>query len=162
MPRFVTDRDINFMKQVNKELLADVIETMVIVYKLDLNETPTNIYGEAPVKTYHDGVQIASLINRQDKNPTTDGQVLDFAQTAIFSLLRDMCEEKDVYPEVGDIIEYDGAFWEINNAAENQLVADQPFYNWAIICTCHLTRRSALQLSDRQQFSRDATEDTLE
>lgn len=161
MPRFVTDQDIKFMKQLNKELLNDIIETNVVVYKLDLAESPTNIYGEAPKKRYNMGVQMTCLINRQDKSPSSDQFVLDFAQAAVFSFMREICEEKDIYPEVGDIIEYDSAFWEINNAAENQLVADQPFYNWAIICTCHLTRRTALQLTERTQFSRDSREDNV-
>jgi len=159
MPRFVTDQDIKFIKQINKELLTDIIEVNVVLYKLNVIESPTNIYGEAPKKKYHIGIQMPCLINRQDKSPTSDQYVIDFAQTAVFSFLREICEEKDIYPEVGDIVEYDSAFWEINNAAENQLVADQPFYNWAIICTSHLTRRSALQLTERQQFSRQKEND---
>lgn len=149
MPRFQSDADINFMKQINKELISDVIETPVIVYKLQVEESPTNIYGEAPLKRYYVGVQLGALIRRDDKSPTSDGNIIDFNQTSVFSFLREMCEEKNIYPEVGDIIEYDSTYWEINNAAENQLIGDQPFYNWAIICTCHMTRRSALQLDER-------------
>jgi hypothetical protein len=148
--KFVSERDVNFFRSINKELLEDVIDVPVILFKLNVIESPTNIYGEAPSKSYHVGTQLNALINRQDKNPTTDGHILDFNQTSIFSFHRDTLKEKDVYPEVGDIIEYDSSFWEINNAAENQLIADQPFFNWAIICTCHLTRRSALQLEERQ------------
>lgn len=156
MPRFVSERDIGFFKQVNKELVNEIIETPVIVYKLNVDSSPTNIYGEAMRKVYHVGTQLSCLIRRDDKSPTSDGNIIDFNQTATFSFLRETCEEKDIYPEVGDIIEYDSAYWEINNAAENQLIADQPFYNWAIICTCHLTRRSALQLDERNIPSHDA------
>ncbi len=151
MPRFVSDRDVNFFKGINKELVDEVIETLVIVYKLSVLESPTNIYGEAPVKKYHVGTQIPALIRREDKTPTTDGHILDFNQTSIFSFLRDTLKEKNIYPEGGDIIEYDSSFWEINNVAENQLLADQPLLNWAIVCTCHMTKRSALQLDTRQR-----------
>ena len=150
MSQFVTDRDTTFFKSINKELVDEVIETLVILYKLSILESQPNIYGEASSKKYHIGVQVPCLINRQDKSPTTDGNIIDFNQTSIFSFLRDTLETKEVYPEVGDIIEYDSAYWEINNAAENQLLADRPELNWAIICTCHLTRRSALQLEERQ------------
>ena len=155
MPRFLDQKDINFMKQINKELIDQVIETPVIVYKLNVEYSPTNIYGEAPVKKYHIGVQLGALIRRDDKNPTTDGNIIDFNQVSVFSFLRETCQEKNIYPEVGDIIEYDGTYWEINNAAENQLVGDQPFYNWSIICTCHMTRRSALQLDERRITSKN-------
>jgi len=151
MPKYVTDRDVTFFRSINRELVDEVIETPVILYKLNVIHSPSNIYGESPSKKYHVGVQVPCLINRQDKSPTTDGHIIDFNQTSVFSFLRDTLETKEVYPEVGDIIEYDNAFWEINNAAENQLLADRPTLNWAIICTCHLTKRSALQLDERQQ-----------
>ena len=154
--KFVSERDTQYFRQINDELVDEVIETSVIVYKLNVVQTKTNIYGEAPTKAYHVGTQISAMISRQDKVPTTDGYVLDFNQTAVFSFLRTRCEEKDFFPEVGDIIEYDSSFWEINNAAENQLLAAQPFFNWAIICTTHLTRRSALQLEERQHLSKDS------
>ena len=150
MPKFLTDRDINYFRSINAELIDEVIETPVILYKLNVVSSPTNIYGEAPSKAYHIGVQTPALIRREDKTPTTDGHVIDFNQTAVFSFSRDKLEEVNVYPEVGDIIEFDNSFWEINNAAENQLLADRPGLNWAIICTCHMTRRSALQLDERQ------------
>ena len=153
MPKFLSERDVNYFRAINREIIEDVIETMIILYKLDTVDSPTNIYGEAPSKAYLTGVQTFALIRREDKNPTSDGHILDFNQTAVFSFSRDKLEEISIYPEVGDIIEYDSSFWEINNAAENQLLADQPFFNWAVICTCHMTRRSALQLDERQHIS---------
>lgn len=153
MPRFQGKRDIDFFQQINKELLDDVIESIVILYKLSIDDSPTNIYGEAPLKRYYQGVKTSALINRQDKSPTSDGKVIDFQQVAVFSFLRETLKEKGIYPEPGDIVEYDGSFWEINNAAENQLLGDQPYMNWAIICTCHMTRRSQLQLVERQYVS---------
>lgn len=153
MPKFLSERDVNYFRSINNEIVEDVIETLVILYKLNIVDSPANIYGEAPSKAYHIGVQTAALIRREDKNPTSDGNIIDFNQTAVFSFSRDKLKEISVYPEVGDIIEYDSSFWEINNAAENQLLADQPFFNWAIICTCHMTRRSALQLDARNIIS---------
>jgi len=151
MSKYVTDRDVTFFRSINRELVDEVIETPVILYKLNVIHSPSNIYGESPSKVYHVGVQVPCLINRQDKTPTTDGHMIDFTQTAVFSFLRDTLSTKGIYPEAGDVIEYDSSYWEINNAAENQLLADRPGLNWSIICTCHLTKRSALQLEERQQ-----------
>ncbi len=154
--RFVSQKDTEYFKQINNELVEEVIDLPIILYKLNIVETHTNVYGESPEKAYHVGTQMAAMVSRQDKVPTTDGYVIDFNQTAMFSFLRTTCEEKNIYPEVGDIIEYDSSFWEINNAAENQLLVGQPFFNWAIICTTHLTRRSVLQLDERQHLSKDS------
>ena len=150
MPRFLTDRDVRFFRQINKELIDDVIETLVVVWKLSIVESPTNIYGEAVSKKYHIGTQIPALIRRENPSPTSDGNILDISQTVVFAFLRDTLQEKNIYPEMGDIIEYDNAYWEINNTSENQLLADQTYYNWSIVCSCHLTKRSALQLEPRQ------------
>jgi len=150
MPKFLDQRDIDFFASINRELVDDVIESNVFLYKLDLEGSPSNIYGEAPNKLFYQPVTVAALINRQDKTPTSDGKIVDFQQTAVFSFQRDTLKEKNIYPEPGDVVEYDGSYWEINNAAENQLLGAQPYYNWAIICTCHLTRRSQLQISERQ------------
>jgi hypothetical protein len=158
MPRFVGERDVDFFRHINTELIDEVIETPVIVYKLITVESPTNIYGEAPLKTYHVGVQISALIKRSDKTPTSEGHVLDVNQSAIFSFSRQRLNEKDIYPEAGDIIEYDGSYWEIDNASENQLLVDQPFFNWSIVCMCHLTRKSALQLDERTHLTQDTIE----
>lgn len=149
MPRFLGDRDIAFFRQINKELLQQVVETPVIVYKLDIQKSRTNLYGESLKKAYLIGVQVTCLINRQDKTPTSDGFVLDTAQSATFSFLRETLQEKSIYPESGDIIEYDQTFYEIDNVSENQLLGAQPFLNWAIICTTHMTKKSALQLEVR-------------
>lgn len=151
--KFLSERDVDYFRSINKEIIEDVIETPIILYKLNAVESLTNIYGEAPSKNYHVGVQTFALIRREDKNPTSDGHILDFNQTAVFAFSRDKLEEINLYPEVGDIIDYDGSFWEINNAAENQLLADQPFFNWAVVCSCHMTRRSQLQLDERQYVS---------
>jgi len=150
---FLSDRDTTYFKQINKELVDEVIETLVIVYKLSVLESNSNMYGESPSKKYHVGTRIPCLINREDKSPTTDGNVIDFSQTATFSFLRSTLEDKEIYPEVGDLIEYDSSYWEIDNAAENQLLADRPTLNWAVICSCHLTRRSALQLDANRQHA---------
>lgn len=152
MPRFLTDRDSKMFENINKELLNAVVEVPVIVYKLDVRNSPTNIYGEAGKKSYLVGVQVTCLPDRQDKAATSDGYLLDFSQTATFSFLRETLKEKKIYPETGDIIEYDDTFWEINSVVENQLLAGQPYRNWSIICITHLTRRSALQLTERNHI----------
>jgi hypothetical protein len=147
--RFLSDKDVKFFQQINRELLDEVIETMVIIYKLEVESSPTNIYGEAPRKLYFQGTQLPGLVRRSDKQPTTDGNVIDFNQVTVFSFQRETLKERGIYPEVGDIIEYDSSFWEINNASENQLIGGQPFFNFSIVCTAHMTRQSALQLTER-------------
>ena len=45
--RYYSQRDINLVNQINAELMRDIIETLVVLFKIAPNETNTNIYGEA-------------------------------------------------------------------------------------------------------------------
>lgn len=151
MPRFVTDRDMAFFQHISKELVDTVIETVITLYKLSVENSKVNIYGEATTKQYYVGTKIPCLINRQNTQPSQEAQTVDTVQTAKFQFLRVSLEEIKVYPEVGDFIEFQGGYYEINNTTENQLVAGQPQFNYSIVCEAHLTRKSNLQLDERTQ-----------
>ena len=145
MGKFVTPRDIQFMQNLNRELVDRVIETLVTIYKLNILNSPTNIYGEAQKKEYYIGVEVPTLIDRQETTTAQDDDI-DVEQRVTFSFLRTTLLDKDIYPEVGDIVEFDGGYYEINNVNENQLVAGQTIFNWSIKCGAHLTKTTIAQL----------------
>jgi len=56
--RYFSARDINFINSINAELMGDIIETLVTVFKIAASETKVNLYGEsAPSegKTFYPG-----------------------------------------------------------------------------------------------------------
>lgn len=149
MPRFVTERDNIFFKSINEELLDDVVETLVTLYKISAYDTPANIYGESTKKIFYVGVEVAAMIAREQTAPVSYGFGSDTTQTAIFRFLRTTLEAKEVYPEVGDFILFNSGYYEIDNANEEQLVGGQPVYNHSIICATHLTRKSTINIEER-------------
>jgi len=44
--RYFSARDINFINSINAELMGDIIETLVTVFKIAASETKVNLYGE--------------------------------------------------------------------------------------------------------------------
>lgn len=144
--RFTSLRDYETILKINQELINDVIDLRVIIYKVNQQTTKTNSYGEAPKKTYFQGVEIPCLYKRDPKAPSSEMQTIDVRQTAEFSFLRRECEERGIYPEVGDIIEWDHNYYEIDNADETHLFAGRTEYRHSIVCSTHLTRSSGLQL----------------
>ena len=62
MPRFVSQKDFNFFQHINRELLVDVVDVDVILYKIALETTAINIYGESTEKTRYTGVELKALI----------------------------------------------------------------------------------------------------
>lgn len=149
MAKFVSNRDVHFFQSINKELIDDVIETLVLIYKLSSANTQTNIYGEAKKKIYFTPVQLACLIERDQTTVRSEGFGIESAQSARFKFYRTTLEEAGIYPEGGDFIFFNEGYYEIDNANEEQLVAGQPHYTHSIICETHLTRRSSLNIETR-------------
>ena len=151
MPKFVSSRDFEFFQHINKEISAEIIDTLVILYKLNLDYVNTNIYGESTEKISYTGIELSAFIDYRDNVAISDaGFGIDQTQEAEFRFVRSILEERHIYPEIGDIVGYNDAFYEINNIKEVQLIAGRPGYNESIICETHLTRRSNIQIEPRQ------------
>ena len=151
MAKFVSSKDFAFFQHVNKEISADIVDTSVILYKLNLDYINTNIYGESTEKISYTGVEIPAFIDYSPNEAINEADFgIDQTQQAEFRFVRSILEERHVYPEIGDIVGYNDAFYEIDNIQEVQLIAGRPGYNESIICETHLTRRSNIQIEPRQ------------
>lgn len=149
MPRFVSQRDFNFFQHINREIVVDVVDVDVILYKIALETTVINVYGEATEKARYTPVELKALVKYPQTNPDAkDGFGVDTTQNVEFRFVRSLLEEVDVYPEAGDIIAYNGLYYEIDNTNDVQLVAGQPYNAHSIICSAHLTRRSGIQIEE--------------
>lgn len=158
MPLFGGKRDVSLIHSLNRELIIDIIDTEVAVYKIALNETKTNLYKEAESKVYMQPVKIPCLINRSDSVFDIDAVAiaLDYNQEIEFYFLQDILMELEYVIEVGDAVEYNGEYYEINNVSENQFFVgknDQYSFagsNWgssiSIVAAAHLTRKTRLNI----------------
>jgi hypothetical protein len=144
--RFVSPRDYQTMLKINRELINNVVDTAVIVYKLHQQASVSNSYGETTKKTWYVGVQIPTLIELNDTKSTEVLQTVDVQQDAKFNFLREELRVREIYPEMGDIILYDNQYYEIHNVNEVQKIASRVEYNHSIVCETHLTRHTNLQL----------------
>ena len=54
MPLFGGSRDISLFRTMNRELINDIIQTEIAYYKIILDQTVTNVYGESNKKYYYD------------------------------------------------------------------------------------------------------------
>jgi hypothetical protein len=156
MALFGKYRDISLFTTVNKELIIDIIDTEVSIFKLSLDQTSTNIYEESENKIYYAGVSIPCMINRSNQQYNFDNPTIDFSQTIEFQFLREILKDVQLVVEVGDLVEYNGEYYEIDNVIENQyILGKNPDYastgpewgaNFSIIAQGHLTRRSKLNI----------------
>ena len=149
MPRFVSERDFLFFQHINREIVVDVVDVEVILYKIIHEVVNVNIYGESLTKPRYRGISLNALIKYPKTQPASEGFGYDANQPGVeFRFVRKILEDVDVYPDVGDIIKYNENYYEIDNTNEIQLVAGRPEYNHNIICETHLTRKSGLNIEE--------------
>ena len=152
--RYYSQNDRDFMDRVNNELVGDltsnqdgIINQTIVIYQHSIQETSTNMYGEAAAgKLYKPGVEVASLITADDFDFNTDEFGPDLRQNATFAILRQSLIDADVRPELGDIIDWNLGHWEVSNMNENQLVGGQVDNNWSVVLSGFLVRRSNLHI----------------
>ena len=153
MARFALARDIKFFEGISKELVDAVIETIVVLYKLVIEDSKTNIYGESLNKTYYQGVECSAIIQREDTAANYEGFGSDQSQNVEFRFNRISLIEKNYYPEIGDIIYHNDAYFEIDNVREDQLIGGRietgDGEKFSIVCSTFMTRRSAIQTEMR-------------
>ncbi len=151
MPRFIQQRDYNFFQNISRELVDDVVQTQVFLFKLITYESKTNLYGESLDKAYYEGVSIFGMVEYGDESQQYDGFGQDTIQEVTFRFNQDTCIVKDIYPEVGDIIGFADGYYEITNTNQTQLVGMQAGNNFGIECITYLTRRSFLNIEPRNK-----------
>jgi hypothetical protein len=153
MARFALSRDIKFFEGISRELVDAVIETAVVLYKLVIEDSKTNLYGESLNKTYYQGVECSAIIQREDTQANYEGFGADSSQTVEFRFNRITLEDTGFYPEVGDIIFHNNGYFEIDNVREDQLIGGRVETGngeaFSIICSTFMTRRSSIQTEMR-------------
>jgi hypothetical protein len=149
MPKFVLGRDVDFFKSIARELVDDVIQNTIVLFKINMNETKINIYGEALNKTWYPGVELFALIDKEPETARYEGFGLDTDQNITFKLDRWMLEEKGIYPEVGDVIHWNEGYFEIDNTNEVQMVGGQSYNNFSIVCETFMVSKSNLNIEEK-------------
>jgi hypothetical protein len=124
-------RDVSLFRHINKELINNIIEQQVGYYKIVLQSTTSNIYGEALEKTYNDPVLVNCLIERTPPTWRETDFGTDVTQDITVRFLRDILVDIQLVPEVGDIVMWQDDYYEINGTIENQLVVGKdPAYTY--------------------------------
>jgi hypothetical protein len=149
MPKFLQARDIDLFKSIARELVDTVVQNTIVLYKINMTETKVNIYGESLNKTWNPGVQLYALYSKSPEDVVYEGFGPEMQQNITFKLDRAMCEEKNLYPEVGDIIFFDTSYYEIDNTNEIQFIGGSPDNNFSIVCETFMVSKSTLNIEER-------------
>jgi hypothetical protein len=149
MSRFLLERDVRFFRDISRELVDDVISTAVVLYKLIIEESKTNLYGESLNKTYYTPVQLDCIIERSDTSVQYEGFGADKNQTVEFRFNKFSLKDIGFYPEIGDIIFHNDGYFEIDDVNEDHLIGGKPEEKYSIICKTIMSRRTTIQTEER-------------
>ena len=150
---FGSNRDFNLLVGISRELVKDLVEQEILYYKLSLEDTEANLYGEALTKSYWTPVKLNCFITRGDQVIANDDFGPDLNREASFAFIRQDLVDVNTVPEVGDIVVWNEDYYEVDTVRENQLfVGRDKSYNLtdygdkfgssvSIIVDCHQTRR---------------------
>ena len=153
--RFLHQRDVNLITRVTKELVGDkqnskdgLINQEVVIYKPSLQESATNMYGESAggSKVYKNGVQMAALVTADDFDFSQDEFGPSSNQTATFSFLRQSFIDASMVLEIGDLVDWNYAYFEVGSINENQLIGGMFDQNFSVVASAFLIRKSSVQI----------------
>ena len=152
--RYFSQRDLNMINSLNGELMGNIIENLVQIFKICPNETKTNIYGETSSETgkwYFPAIQISALIERESMNSEFDDFGASRSQNYIFKMREKMLRQLEFYPEIGDVVSWNDRYYEIDNVIQEQLLGGQAEKSHSIICNSHYTKYTSLNIMERNQ-----------
>ena len=139
------------VERLNRELIDDVIGTYITIYRISPAQTEINLYGESSINTgkvYENGINVPAIIEHDDLTFETNEFGPSSDQIVKFSFQRQYLLKVDFRPEIGDIVEWNYAFFEINTINENLLIGGNTELNHDVVATAHLTRLSKLNIDN--------------
>jgi len=151
--RYFSERDISFINGINDELLGDVIQTEVTLFKMYADATKTNIYGESDPKAgkqYFPGINVVCLVDRADITNDADDFGPERKQNVAFKFMEKDLQALNFFPQTGDVVYFNDRYHEIDDVVQEQFLGGIPVKSLSIIINTHYTSLSKIDLVERQ------------
>jgi len=150
-PFFTPQKEIDIIDSINEELIDEIVGQSVDIYKVSIDNTDENVYGESTTKYYEVGFRVNCLIlfNEPEVIQEEFGADVNGSIEMYFQRNNLASGSLNFYPEAGDIVDWNDFYWEINGTTEPQLIAGHPGYKHSIKATAHRARLSSLQIEER-------------
>ena len=148
-PFFIPQKEIDLINVMNEELIDEIIGQSVDIYKVNVETTNENMYGESSTKYYDKGFRVNCLIDWAEPIVEQDDFGVDVNTTVDVYFHRNTLKEADFFPEIGDIIDWNNIYFEINSVIEPKMIGSHQNYKHSIKVTAHRSRLSSLQIEER-------------
>ena len=143
-PLFLGEKERNLVKQVNDELIENIIGQQILYYAIDLETTNFNTtYGEAIVKNFLPPIRVYALVERNTYGTTyldSMGLDKDYSVTVSFHKRR-LEQDQDLFVREGDFILYGDIYYEIMTLETPQHLFGQIEHLFEIKAVCKKARK---------------------
>lgn len=114
---FITQRELNFISDITKEIIKDVVGQRILYYSInELKTKPHSMYNEALKKVFDNPIAIDCFVDSISQSETKTNQFGVDAQFKIEAYVqwRDLVE-KGINPMIGDVFSFSDVFYEISD-----------------------------------------------
>jgi len=132
---FITQRELNFISDITKEIVKDVVGQKIYYYPISELKTKTHtIYRESVKKIYDNPIEIECFVDANFQQPTKidkfgiDKQFM----LEVFIQYRDLVD-KGINVNIGDFFSFDENFYEITEAVISRNIYGMPEHKDGIL-----------------------------
>jgi len=146
---FAGQKEKDLVKQVNDEVLERVVGQPILYYPLDLTTSNYHpLYGEAIVKNFLPPIRVYALVDYENyiTEMTDFGPDKKVSITVRFQYRR-LTEDQDLFVREGDMVLYDGYFFEIVSLDQKTVLYGDSYPPFDTIAKCVLARKGTFNAS---------------
>lgn len=145
MALFRSQKDIDYVKRINQELIEKVISEKITYYAISDQYSEKNFYGESKEKVFDPPVEIYALVEWIDQDVTTT----EFGQDIIYgvnvSILDKHLKDINIKIHEGDMIDYQGFKFEIHKVNTQMQIFGKAYNDIGVTLSCKSIRESSFE-----------------
>jgi len=148
-PLFTGQKERNYVKQVNDELIEQVIGQSVVYYPISVEHTEfNNTYGEAVKKTFLSPIKVNVLVTYESEDIATTNLGIDRVERIkVLFHKRRITEDQDLFVREGDFIKFSDRYYEILTLTEPRWLFGQGENSFEIAAQCVRAREGLFDAS---------------
>ena len=149
-PLFTGQKEKDFVKQVNDEVIERVIGQTIVYYPISLEHTDFhNLYGEAIDKNFLNPIRVYAMVKYTSQATTTTPLGVDRVEKISIAFhKRRLTEDQDLFVREGDFVQYGEHMYEILTLEEPKWLFGQVESSFEIAATCVWAREGLFNVRD--------------
>ena len=143
-PLFLGKKERDLVKQVNDELIENVIGQQILYYPIDMERTDFHqLYGEATKKTFLPPVRVYALVEWTEfSTHYMENAGIDKSwEILVHFHKRRLEEDQNMYVREGDFVLYGEYYYEIVKLSEDRKLFGQVSHGFEISAICKRARQ---------------------